>query len=141
MSDRYYDYRDYQEGHQDGRSDSVREKHEAAYFTGVGYGKKQAGDTHIGFSSAGERASFEHGVKNKDKHYQGVKKELNFWERLFDSFGRAERKVDRKVKRIDKRNAKKEKRKATREYKKLGKEAIKARKKKYKDRWKRGKKK
>jgi len=53
------------EGVSSGKGDSKTH----AYFLGVGYGKARNGEKHLGFRSAEERERFEHGVKNKDKHY------------------------------------------------------------------------
>ena len=41
-----------------------------AYFAGVGYGKRIAGDKHLGFNSAEECENFEQGIRNKDKHFK-----------------------------------------------------------------------
>ena len=62
----------------------MKENNNPAYFVGVGYGKKLAGDKNVGFNSRQELEQFEHGITQKDKHFNSYRAEpLTFWERLF----------------------------------------------------------
>ena len=78
------DTSDYHKGYADGMKAAFEESELDAYYTGVGYGKKQAGDKHIGFNSDLERQQFEAGMFNKDKHFRAYQSEpLTIWDRLF----------------------------------------------------------
>ena len=81
----------YAEGYQDGVRASLEDTGIHAYFAGVGYGKKSAADRHIGFESHKHLEEFEKGVRQKDKHFIAVKKEMGFFERLFDFKSRRRR--------------------------------------------------
>ncbi len=94
---------DYRRGYQDGINDSLVDSRALAYYAGVGYGKKEAGEKHLGFQDPEHLESFNRGVRNKDKHFISVKKEQGFFERLFDFKGRrAERNRKRNRKRAKK---------------------------------------
>lgn len=78
------DSTDYHKGYADGMKAAFEESELDAYYAGVGYGNKAAGDKHIGFSSDEERQQFEAGVKNKSKHFRAYRSEPpTFLERLF----------------------------------------------------------
>lgn len=78
------DSTDYHKGYADGMKAAFEESELDAYYAGVGYGKKSAGDKHIGFSSDEERRQFEAGMKNKSKHFRSYRSEPpTFFERLF----------------------------------------------------------
>ena len=79
---------DYKQGYLDGMNDKIIETGAHAYFAGVGYGKKEAGEKHLGFADHEHLESFNRGVRDKDKHFISVKKEMGFFEKLFDFKGR-----------------------------------------------------
>lgn len=105
------DSTDYHKGYADGMKAAFEESELDAYYAGVGYGKKSAGDKHIGFNSAEERYQFEKGIKNRGKHFNSVRVEpKSLLEKIIDTFGRSarkKRKVDRKTKKNDKKRFKK----------------------------------
>ena len=75
---------EYQQGYMHGRIDSKEDASLNAYYAGVGYGKREHGDEHLGFVSDKERRQFEEGIKNKDKHFNAYRlKPLSLWERIF----------------------------------------------------------
>ena len=100
------DSSEYMKGYQDGMNQAFQESELDAYYAGVGYGKKYAGDKHIGFNNDAERRQFEKGMSEKDKHFRAYQAEpISFWERLFgfgsstyDSFHTRENRRDRVVK-------------------------------------------
>ena len=78
------DSADYTKGYSDGMRAAFEESELDAYYAGVGYGKYQSGDKHIGFNNAEERAQFEKGIRKKDDHFNAYRvRKLSFWERLF----------------------------------------------------------
>lgn len=78
------DSRDYNKGFADGMKASFEESELDAYYTGVGYGKKSAGDKHLGFNSDDERLQFEAGVRNNKKHFRAYRAEKpSLFERIF----------------------------------------------------------
>ena len=78
------DTSDYTKGYLDGQRAAFEESELDAYYAGVGYGKKNAGDKHIGFNNDEERRQFEKGISNKDKHFRAYQAEpLTLWDRLF----------------------------------------------------------
>ena len=75
---------DYERGYYAGLNENFERTNLDAYFAGVGYGKKNAKDKYLGFNSADEREQFEHGIRQKDKHFNAHRAEpLSWWERLF----------------------------------------------------------
>ena len=75
---------EYSKGYMDGLKASFEEAELDAYYAGVGFGKKAAGDEHIGFTSDSERRQFELGIAKKDEHFHSYRSEpLGFFERLF----------------------------------------------------------
>lgn len=75
---------EYQKGYLDGQHDTFEASELDAYFAGVGFGKREHGDKHLGFSSAKERYQFEKGIKEKDDHFNAYRAgRLSLWERLF----------------------------------------------------------
>ena len=75
---------DYKQGYLDGMKDACEHSELSAYYAGVGYGKKLAGDDNIGFNSHEELEQFQHGIKSKDKYFNSFRSEpLSWWERLF----------------------------------------------------------
>ena len=64
---------DYRRGYADGMKAAFEETELDAYYAGVGYGKKNAKDSHIGFNNAEERRQFEKGIKNKDNHFNSYR--------------------------------------------------------------------
>ena len=83
-----YDFKsdssDYHKGYSDGMKAAFEESELDAYYTGVGYGKKQAGDKHIGFNNDEERRQFERGMQRKDEHFRAYHtKPLAWWQKLF----------------------------------------------------------
>ena len=97
---------DYQMGYADGMKAAFEESELDAYYAGVGYGKKAAGDKHIGFNNDEERQQFEAGIQNRGKHFRSYRAEPTFFERLFGIKPRSDR-----VKTVSKRGAKKERNK------------------------------
>ena len=93
---------DYKQGYLDGMNDKIIETGAHAYFAGVGYGKKEAGEKHLGFADHEHLESFNRGVRDKDKHFISVKKEMGFFEKLFDFKGRKQRRVLKNASRIHK---------------------------------------
>ena len=89
MSRRYakrsYYENDYQKGYLAGMQDAFDKSELDAYYAGVGYGKMQSKDKHIGFNSAQEREQFEKGLANKDKHFKSYKLRKGFFEKFFGS--------------------------------------------------------
>ena len=78
------DTSDYHKGYADGMKAAFEESELDAYYTGVGYGKKQAGDKHIGFNNAEERRQFEKGIQRKDEHFNAYRTNApTWWEKLF----------------------------------------------------------
>lgn len=78
------DTSDYHRGYLDGMNASFESSELDAYYAGVGYGKKMAGDKHLGFNSDEERQEFEKGMKNKNKHFRTYRAEKpSLLERLF----------------------------------------------------------
>ena len=87
------DSSEYQKGYYDGMNDTYANTGIEAYYAGVGYGKKEAGDSHLGFNSDEERRQFEAGIQNKGKHFRAYRAEVpSFFERLFG--GKRYRKED-----------------------------------------------
>ena len=85
------DSSEYMQGYSDGMKQAFEESELDAYYAGVGYGKKNAGDKHIGFNNDEERRQFEKGMSNKDKHFKSFRTEpISFWERVF-GFGSSEK--------------------------------------------------
>ena len=82
---RSYHGNDYQKGYLDGMQDAFEKSELDAYYAGVGYGKMQTKDKHIGFNSSEEREQFEKGLANKDKHFKSYKLRKGFFEKLFGS--------------------------------------------------------
>ena len=75
---------EYEKGYSDGMKAAFEDSELDAYYTGVGYGKRQSKDKHIGFNSSEERRQFEKGVRNKDAHFKSYEvKEPSFFEKLF----------------------------------------------------------
>ena len=75
---------DYERGYAEGMRAAFDDSELDAYYVGVGYGKKTAGDKHIGFNSSAEREEFKKGVRNKDEHFRAYRVEApTFLERLF----------------------------------------------------------
>ena len=75
---------DYNKGFVDGMKTSFEESELDAYYTGVGYGKKSAGDKHLGFNIDDERLQFEAGVRNNKKHFRSYRVEKpSLFERIF----------------------------------------------------------
>lgn len=111
---------EYMQGYSDGMKQAFEESELDAYYAGVGYGKKNAGDKHIGFNNDEERRQFEKGISNKDKHFRAYQAEpISFWERIF-GWGSSERAVHssdntRSVRRRLKKSSKKRDRKNKRE--------------------------
>ena len=85
---------DYLKGYYDGMRDTYDSSEFDAYYAGVGFGKMQAKDKHLGFNSNEERQAFERGIENKDKHFKSIRAYRSFWERLL-GIGRKERRKDR----------------------------------------------
>ena len=81
---------DYLKGYYDGMKDTYDSSEFDAYYAGVGFGKMQAKDKHLGFNSNEERQAFERGIENKDKHFKSIRAYRSFWER-FLGIGRKER--------------------------------------------------
>ena len=78
------DSSDYHKGYSDGMKAAFEESELDAYYAGVGYGKKAAGDKHIGFNNDEERRQFEAGMRNKSKHFRAYRAEPpTLLERLF----------------------------------------------------------
>ena len=69
------DASDYTMGYLDGQRAAFEESELDAYYAGVGYGKKKAGDKHIGFNNAEERLQFEKGITQKERHFISVQNE------------------------------------------------------------------
>ena len=96
---------DYSKGYMDGLQDAYDSSELDAYYTGVGYGKKESGDKHIGFNSEKEREMFEQGVSQKDNHFRAWRVERpTFLERLIGikDHRKRERKLKRKKARTNK---------------------------------------
>ena len=93
---------EYQQGYIDGLQAAFDESELDAFYTGVGFGKSQNGDKHIGFNSPSERASFERGMRDSKKHFNAerIKKETSF-ERWLRSI-KAKLKYKTKLKSADK---------------------------------------
>lgn len=78
------DSSDYHKGYSDGMKAAFEESELDAYYTGVGYGKKQAGDKHIFFNNDEERRQFERGIQRKDEHFRAYRTNPPiWWEKLF----------------------------------------------------------
>ena len=78
------DSSDYHKGYSDGMKAAFEESELDAYYAGVGYGKSQSKDKHIGFNNAEERRQFEKGMQKKDDHFNAYRvQKRSFWERLF----------------------------------------------------------
>ena len=93
------DSSEYRQGYQDGMNKAFEDSELDAYYAGVGYGKKAAGDKHIGFNNPEERRQFQRGVQNKDEHFKVIRvRPPLFLERLFRSFS-SKKKYKRKKKR------------------------------------------
>lgn len=83
FSDKISNSSDYNLGYLHGQQDSFNATELDAYYCGVGYAKKIAGDKHIGFNSDKEREQFEAGMRNKNKHFRSYRAEPpSFLERL-----------------------------------------------------------
>ena len=102
---------EYKRGYLDGMNDKITESGAHAYYAGVGYGKKEAGEKHLGFADHEHLESFNRGVRDKDKHFISVKKEMGFFEKLFDFKGRRSArnrkratKNKKRIKKIHRRN-------------------------------------
>lgn len=115
---------DYQKGYYDGQHDAFAASELDAYYAGVGFGKREHGDMHLGFTNANERRQFEKGISEKDHHFNAYRvKPLSFWERLFGRKDNAEmadyttRKQTRRQKRKARKSARKEARTAKRQSK------------------------
>ena len=75
---------EYRKGYYDGQHDAFAASELDAYYAGVGFGKREHGDKHMGFNNANERRQFEAGIRNKDNHFNAYRvKPLSFWERIF----------------------------------------------------------
>ena len=75
---------EYRKGYYDGQHDAFAASELDAYYAGVGFGKREHGDAHIGFNNSKERRQFEEGIRNRNKHFNGYRvKPLTFWERIF----------------------------------------------------------
>ena len=113
---------DYREGYLDGVSDTCDHAELSAYYTGVGYGKKLAGDKNIGFNSRKELEQFEHGIRKKDNHFNSYRAEpLTFWERVAAFFSGEKRTSKNTVKTPNYRWRKKMQRKKARQGRKANK--------------------
>ena len=77
--------RDYIRGYAAGAKDpKVR-----AYYLGVGYGKRDAGQENVGFSHKDEHAAFERGIENHHNHYIVIrKKKKSLLDHIFALFGK-----------------------------------------------------
>ena len=108
---------EYRKGYYDGQHDAFAASELDAYYAGVGFGKREHGDAHIGFNNSKERRQFEEGIRNRNKHFNGYRvKPLTFWERIFGRKDSSER-IDYTGRKAAKRNSKKSRkavRKATR---------------------------
>ena len=75
---------DYNTGYADGVRAAIEEQELDAYYAGVGFGKKSAGVTHLGFSNEKEREMFDEGMKKHNKHFTAYRSEPpTLFERLF----------------------------------------------------------
>ena len=102
---------EYQRGYLEGMKAAFEDTELDAYYAGVGYGKRIAGDKNLGFNSAKECETFEQGIRNKDKHFKSYRaKEPNFFERLFglhfgkDRINYASKSDRKRMKRYRRRN-------------------------------------
>ena len=110
---------DYKKGYLDGLADAYKDNELSAYYAGVGYGKKAAGDDSIGFNSHEELSQFQHGVASKDKHFNSFRTEpLSWWERLFGGKRDTQKTLKHKNFKQEKKNAAKRARKMKRARKK-----------------------
>ena len=77
--------KDYNRGYAAGARDpKVR-----AYYLGVGYGKRDAGQENVGFSHKDEHAAFERGIENHHYHYVVIrKKKKGLLDHIFALFGK-----------------------------------------------------
>ena len=84
ISKKTVDDSDYLKGYWDGQQAAFEKSELDAYYAGVGYGKRQSGDKHLGFNNAEERRQFERGIERKDEHFNSYRvSKLSFLERLF----------------------------------------------------------
>ena len=75
---------EYTKGYADGMKAAFEESELDAYYAGVGYGKKNAKDKHIGFTNDEERRQFEAGIQNNHKHFRAYRAEpKTFLEKVF----------------------------------------------------------
>lgn len=117
---------EYEKGYSDGMKAAFEDSELDAYYTGVGYGKRQSKDKHIGFNSSEERRQFEKGVQNKDAHFKSYEvKEPSFFEKLFGKSSGSLRIVDNSTKKRPKRAKKPKKPKSPRSKKTKSKKRIK----------------
>lgn len=103
------DSSEYRKGYEDGMNKAFEDSELDAYYAGVGYGKKAAGDKHIGFNNPEERRQFQRGVENKDEHFKVIRvRPPSFLERLFRSFSSKKKfkRKKRREKRYEKRRNK-----------------------------------
>ena len=101
---------EYRKGYYDGQHDAFAASELDAYYAGVGFGKREHGDAHIGFNNSKERRQFEEGIRNRNKHFNGYRvKPLTFWEKIFGRKDGAEW-VDYTGRKAAKKNRKKAKR-------------------------------
>ena len=101
---------EYRKGYYDGQHDAFAASELDAYYAGVGFGKREHGDMHMGFNNASERAQFERGIRDKDRHFNAYRAApLTFWERLFGRKDNAPR-IDFTGRKAAKKNRKKAKR-------------------------------
>ena len=85
---------EYTKGYADGMKAAFEESELDAYYAGVGYGKKNAKDKHIGFTNDEERRQFEAGIQNNHKHFRAYRAEpKGFFERLLTGKEAPERSI------------------------------------------------
>lgn len=105
---------DYTRGYQDGMNAAFDNSELDAYYAGVGFGKYAAGDKHLGFNSAEEKAEFEKGITNKDNHFKSYRAQpLTLWERVCSFFFGSKSnpdKINYQTRRDRKRSARKDRR-------------------------------
>lgn len=98
------DGKSYRQGYEDGAKDAFDHAELDAFYAGVGYGKKLAGDKNIGFKNEVERERFEEGIQAKDKHFNSYRVEpKGFFERILDFFSLSNRKKRKAYKKVDKK--------------------------------------
>ena len=88
------DTTEYHKGYADGMKAAFEESELDAFYAGVGYGKKNAKDKHIGFRNDEERRQFEAGMRSSDKHFRAYRAEpKGFFERLLTGKDTPERSI------------------------------------------------